>query len=111
MKPVDCLGSEKVRRELKFLMPALQQEHPDVRHKAYVAVAWSFLRYNDLDEALKVLDLIPAEYVREVMPKQMSTDPAFDRMTEAVARALVDGQVHMPTYVQEYVLVSSQAAA
>lgn len=97
-KPVDVLGSEVRRRELKVLMPAFQQLDPDNRHKAYVAAAWAFVREGDIEEALKLVDLLPVEYVQNVMPGQMDRDPAFDRMCEVVASALVDAQVHVPAY-------------
>lgn len=97
-KPVDVLGSEARRRELKVLMPAFQQLDLDDRHKAYVAAAWAFVREGDVDEALKLVDLLPLAYIQNVMPGQMERDPAFDRMCEVVANALVDAQVHVPAY-------------
>lgn len=98
MKPVDVLASEKVRRELKFLMPEFQKLDPDNKQKAYVAVAWAFVREGDMDEALKLVDLLTPEYVQNVMPAQMDRDPAFNKMAEVVANALVEAQVHVPLY-------------
>ena len=98
MKPVDVLASESVRRQLQLLMPALQQEHPDNRQKAFIAVAWTFVREGDIEEALKLVDLLTPEYVQNVMPGQMDLDPAFAKMAEVVAGALVEAGVHMPSY-------------
>ncbi len=98
MKPVDVLGSEVVRRQLQVLMPVLQQEHPDNRQKAFVAVAWTFVREGDIEEALKLVDLLTSEYVQNVMPGQMDSDPAFAKMAETVAVAICDAQIHVPNY-------------
>lgn len=97
-KPVDVLAAEERRRELKVLMPAFQMLDPNDRHKAYVAAAWAFVREGDIEEALRLVDLLPLDYVTSVMPAQMDQDPAFDHMCEVVANALVDAQVHVPVY-------------
>ena len=97
-KPVDVLASEGVRRQLQLLMPALQQENPDNRQKAFIAVAWTFVREGDIEEALKLVDLLTPEYVQDVMPGQMDRDPAFAKMAEVVASALVEAGIHVPSY-------------
>jgi hypothetical protein len=98
MKTVDVLASEKIRRELRFLMPQLQTLDADSRQKAYIAVAWSFVLGGDIEEALKLVDLLTPEYIQVTMPAQMDLDPTFDKMVEVVANALVEAQVHVPVY-------------
>jgi hypothetical protein len=109
---VDVLASEGVRRQLRMLMPALQWEHPNNRQKAYVAVAWSFVREGDIEEALKLVDLLTLDYVQNVMPEQMDRDPAFAKMAEVVAAAIVDAGIHTPSYTvpgNTYALKEGQA--
>lgn len=98
MKPVDVIASQAVSRQFQALLPALQETDPDNRQKAFVAVAWTFVREGDIEEALKVVDLLTPEYVQNVMPGQMERDPAFDRMAEVVANALVEAEIHRPQY-------------
>ncbi len=111
-KPVDVLASESVRRQLRMLMPALQRESPDNQQKAYVAVAWSFVREGDIEEALKLVDLLTPHYVENVLSGQMDRDPAFAKMAEVVAIAIVDAGIHVPSYhvpSNTYVLKEGQA--
>lgn len=98
MKPVDLLASERVRRRLQVLMPHFQQLEPNERQKAFVVAAWDYVRNDDIDEALKLIDLLTPEYVRDVMPLQMKSDPAFDFQAGLVAEAIVDAGVHSPEY-------------
>ena len=102
MSQLDLLASEKTRRELLLLMPSFDVLDPENRQKAYVAAAWSFVRAGDLEEALKLLDLLTPEYVQNVMPGQMERDPAFDKMCEVVTRALVEANVYVPIYHPEH---------
>lgn len=98
MKPTDILAVEKSRRDLQRFMPMFQAMDNDTRQKAFVVAAWTFVRDGDVEEALKLVDLLTPEYVRDVMPLQMATDPAFDQMAEIVANALVEANVHIPSY-------------
>ena len=94
----DELASEKVRRELIHLLPALQQLPPEHRQKAYVTIAWSYIHEGNLEEALKYLDQLDPEYIQGPMLAQMAADRAFDQMAEKVAKALVDNNIHIPVY-------------
>ncbi len=100
MKPVDVLRVESKRRELKVLLPHIMKvSDPDQRYKSLVAAAWSFAVEGELEEMTKLLNLVPADYVRETMPYQMAQDPYFDAMCEAITNTIIEGKVHDPVYV------------
>lgn len=96
---VDMLASETARRDLAYLLPAISTLPPDERMKMLIISAWPFVRAGDIEEALNVMDSITPEYVCDVMPKQMAQDPFFDHVVEVIANALVEAEVHVPTYI------------
>jgi hypothetical protein len=99
LKPVDVLGSEKVRRELGLLMPYFEQLEPDDKQKALVTVAWRFVGQGDTNEALKLLGSLDSVYIQNAMLEQMRQDRSFDQMVEVVSNALVEANVHVPEYM------------
>jgi hypothetical protein len=98
MIPVNVLGSERVRRELVFLTPQFRDLNANDLQKMYLSVAWRYVLEGDIEEALKFLDQISPEYVKDLMLQHMDTDPSFCTMVETVAKALTDANIYIPSY-------------
>lgn len=90
---VDVLASEKIIQHLKVLMPMVQGLDSDDKQKAYVTFAWTFILEGDVEEALKLIDLLTPEYIKSTMLTQMESDSTFDNMVEVVANGLLSAKI------------------
>lgn len=62
---------------------------PAEYYRALLVLSFQFTEMDCLDDALRILDLIPPTYFRNTLPEQMADDPFLMTIARRTAEALV----------------------